>query len=64
MPLQVQQLKSQTDIQLAEMEINGKSTLQGNDLMHKENMQTEQRNAEFDKMMLAESGEEEDEMNE
>ena len=59
MPLEVQKLKSQTDIQLMEMELNGKAQLQGTDLEHKENMQTEGKNAKLDEMMLSESGGEE-----
>jgi hypothetical protein len=59
MPLQVQQLKSQTDIQLAEMELSGKSQLQNNDLIHKENMQQESKNAKLDEMMLSQSGDDE-----
>jgi hypothetical protein len=58
MPLQVQQLKSETDIELKRMEIENDATLQDNDLRHKEDMQTEQKNAKLDEMMLAESGEE------
>ena len=60
MPLEVQKLKSQTDIQLKQMELEFKGSEQGNELEHKENMQQEQRNAKLDEMMLAESGEEEE----
>jgi len=59
MPLQVQQLKSQTDIQLAEMELSGKSQIQNNDLIHKENMQQESKNSKLDEMMLSQSGDDE-----
>ena len=60
MPLEVQKLKSQTDIQLKEMELSGKSQLHNNELEHKENMQEENRNAELDQLMLSESGEEQE----
>lgn len=60
MPLEVQKLKSETDIKLKEMEITGKVDMQGNELTHKENMQQEGRNAKLDEMMLTQSGEEEE----
>jgi hypothetical protein len=40
------------------MELSGKAQIQNTDLTHKENMQTEQRNASLDQTMLAESGKE------
>lgn len=55
-PLEVQKMKSETDIQLKTMDLEGKAGMHGQDLEHKENMQQEQRNAKLDEIMLAESG--------
>ena len=58
-PMQIAQLKSQTDIEIAKMKLQGEASGQMNDLEHKENMQQEQRNTELDKMMLADTAQEE-----
>ena len=60
MPLEVQKLKSETELEVARMKLEGDAQFQGNDLMHKENMQQEGRNAKLDEMMLGQSGEEEE----
>ena len=53
-PLEVAKINSETDIQVKEMEITGKIQQQENDLMHKEDMQQEERVAGLDSIMLQE----------
>jgi len=57
MPLEVQKLKSQTDIQLKEMELRVKADMESGALEHKENMLQEQRNNDLDKAMLESTNE-------
>jgi hypothetical protein len=59
MPMEIQKLKSKTDIEVARMKLEGDANLQSNELTHKEDSQQEQRNTELDKMMLQQSGEDE-----
>jgi hypothetical protein len=58
-PLEVQKMKSDTELQVTQMKLELDSGMQANELEHKENMQTETKNAKLDEIMLAESGEEE-----
>jgi hypothetical protein len=53
-PLEVAKINSETDIQVKEMEITGKIQQQETDLMHKEDMQQEERVAGLDSIMLQE----------
>jgi len=59
-PIQIQQMKSDTEIKVKQMELDLKVGMQDADLEHKENMQLENRNSKLDEMMLAESGEQEE----
>ena len=58
-PLEVAQVNSQTDIKVKEMDITGKVNTQERDLEHKEDMQTEGKRAELDKIMLSQANQEE-----
>lgn len=61
-PLEVAKVNAEASITVAQIKEEGLASNQSNDLEHKENMQNEQKNADLDKMMLEDSGEEEQEM--
>ena len=60
--LEVAKVTAQASITVAQIKEEGSANNKMADLEHKENMQTETRNAELDKMMLDDSGEEDGEM--
>ncbi len=57
MPMEIQKLKSQTDLEITRMKLEGDAQKQSNELTHKEDSQQEQRNTELDKMVLQQSAE-------
>jgi len=63
-PLEVAKIKANADITVAQIKEEGNSVRQGNDLEHKEDMQTEERRAKLDQTMLESTAQDNEQMSE